>query len=101
VQLRGVTFAYPEAQEPTLRDIDLTVEAGATVALVGGTGSGKSTLIQLIPRLYDASEGQVLVDGTDVTQVDPVSLRRAIALVTDDPFLFSAHGAREHRLRTP
>jgi ATP-binding cassette subfamily B protein len=90
VQLRGVTIAYPGAQEPTLRDIDLTVEAGATVALVGGTGSGKSTLIQLIPRLYDASEGQVLVDGTDVTQVDPVSLRRAIALVTDDPFLFSA-----------
>ncbi|MBA2512949.1 MAG: ABC transporter ATP-binding protein [Solirubrobacterales bacterium] len=90
VELRGVTFAYPGANEPTLHDIDLTVGAGATVALVGGTGSGKSTLIQLVPRLYDTSEGQVLVDGADVKRVDPVSLRRAIALVTDDPFLFSA-----------
>ena len=90
VELRDVTFAYPGANEPTLHDIELTVEAGATVALVGATGSGKSTLIQLIPRLYDTTEGRVLVDGSDVTQVDPVSLRREIALVTDDPFLFSA-----------
>ncbi len=90
VELRDVTFAYPGANEPTLHDIELTVEAGATVALVGATGSGKSTLIQLIPRLYDTTEGRVLVDESDVTQVDPVSLRREIALVTDDPFLFSA-----------
>ena len=90
VELRGVTFAYPGAPEPALRDVDLVVEAGATVALVGGTGSGKSTLIGLIPRLYDVDAGALLVDGADVREVDPVSLRRQVALVTDDPFLFSA-----------
>jgi len=90
VELRGVSFAYEEGAEPTLHDVDLTVEAGRTVALVGATGSGKSTLIGLLPRLYDATRGQVLIDGADVTAVDPVSLRRAIAIVADDPFLFSA-----------
>jgi len=89
VELRGVSFAYPGAEAPTLHGIDLTVEAGATVALVGGTGSGKSTLIGLIPRLYDATEGSVSVDGADVREVDVVALRSQIALVTDDPFLFS------------
>jgi ATP-binding cassette subfamily B protein len=59
------------------------------VALVGGTGSGKSTLVQLIPRLYAATEGLVLVDGQDVADIDPAQLRRAIAVVNDDPFLFS------------
>jgi ATP-binding cassette subfamily B protein len=90
VEFRDVTFAYEGVAEPLLRDVSLVVEAGRTVALVGATGSGKTTLIQLIPRLYDATEGTVLVDGADVTAVDPVSLRRAVALVTDDPFLFSA-----------
>jgi ATP-binding cassette subfamily B protein len=83
VEFRDVSFGV-------LRDVSLTVEAGRTIALVGATGSGKTTLIQLIPRLYEVSEGAVLVDGADVRSVDPVSLRRAVALVTDDPFLFSA-----------
>ena len=90
VEFRDVTFTYAGAAEPTLHDVDLTVEAGSTVALVGATGSGKSTLIQLVPRLYDVTAGRVLVDGADVRDVDPVALRRQIALVTDDPFLFSA-----------
>ena len=64
--------------------------AGTTVALVGATGSGKTTLVQLIPRLYDVSAGAVLVDGADVREVDVASLRSAIAVVDDDPFLFSA-----------
>jgi ABC-type multidrug transport system fused ATPase/permease subunit len=89
VEFRGVEFAYDGA-EPVLRDIDLDVEAGKTVALVGGTGSGKSTLVTLIPRLYDATEGSVLVDGADVRSVDLDSLRRSIAVVSDDAFLFSA-----------
>ena len=89
VELRDVSFTFPGARAPALEHIDLTVPAGRTIALVGSTGSGKSTLIQLIPRLYEATEGQVLVDGADVTQVDPASLRRAIAVVNDDPFLFS------------
>ncbi len=90
VELDGVTFAYPGAPRATLHDVSLTVEAGTTVALVGATGSGKSTLIGLLPRLYDVTDGAVRIDGADVRDVDPVSLRRAIALVTDDPFLFSA-----------
>jgi ATP-binding cassette, subfamily B, bacterial len=89
VELRGVSFAY-EGGPPALQDIDLVVEAGATVALVGATGSGKSTLVQLLGRLYDVSSGAVLVDGVDVRSVQLRSLRRAIAVVDDDPFLFSA-----------
>jgi ATP-binding cassette subfamily B protein len=90
VELRDVTLAYGESGEPALRDVDLVIEAGTTVALVGGTGSGKTTLVSLLPRLYDPTEGQVLIDGADVREVDPMSLRHALALVTDDPFLFSA-----------
>ena len=89
VELRGVSFAY-DGGEPVLRDVDLDVEAGRTVALVGGTGSGKTTLVALIPRLYDVDEGAVLVDGADVRSVDIGSLRREIAMVSDDAFLFSA-----------
>jgi ABC-type multidrug transport system fused ATPase/permease subunit len=89
VQLRGVTFGYGGG-EPVLRDIDLEVEAGQTVALVGPTGSGKTTLVMLIPRLYDVDEGEVLVDGVDVRDLDPASLRGQVAVVSDDAFLFSA-----------
>ncbi len=89
VELRDVCFEY-EGTAPVLRDIDLSVEAGQTVALVGPTGSGKTTLVMLIPRLYDVTRGAVLVDGTDVRSVDPASLRREVAVVSDDAFLFSA-----------
>jgi ABC-type multidrug transport system fused ATPase/permease subunit len=90
VELRGATLAYEDGAEPALRDIDLTVKAGTTIALVGATGSGKTTLVALISRLYDVTAGAVLVDGTDVRDVDPRALHREIAVVTDDPFLFSA-----------
>jgi ABC-type multidrug transport system fused ATPase/permease subunit len=90
VELRGVRFAYEGSTTPALRDIDLVVEAGTTVALVGATGSGKSTLVRLLGRLYDVTEGEVLIDGADVRDVDLASLRRSIAVVDDDPFLFSA-----------
>jgi ATP-binding cassette subfamily B protein len=89
VELRDVTFGY-DGHEPVLRGIDLEVEPGRTVAIVGPTGSGKTTLVMLIPRLYDVSEGAVLVDGADVRGVDPASLRREVAIVSDDAFLFSA-----------
>ena len=89
VELRDVCFEY-EGTEPVLRGIDLDVEAGRTVALVGPTGSGKTTLVMLIPRLYDVTRGNVLVDGVDVRSVDPASLRREVAVVSDDAFLFSA-----------
>jgi ABC-type multidrug transport system fused ATPase/permease subunit len=89
VEFRGVTFAY-DGHEPVLRGIDLEVEPGQTVAIVGPTGSGKTSLVMLIPRLYDVDEGAVLVDGADVRGVDPASLRREVAIVSDDAFLFSA-----------
>ena len=90
IELRSATLAYEEDGQPALDDVTLTIEAGTTIALVGPTGSGKTTLVGLISRLYDVTDGAVLVDGADVREVIPHSLRAAIAVVTDDPFLFSA-----------
>ncbi len=90
ISLRGVGLRYEGSPVPALEGIDLEVEAGRTVALVGATGSGKTTLVQLVSRLYDPTAGQVLVDGVDVRTVDHRALRSEIAVVTDDPFLFSA-----------
>jgi ABC-type multidrug transport system fused ATPase/permease subunit len=89
VELRGVTLRY-NGGSPSLTDVELAVEAGKTVALVGPSGSGKTSLVGLIARLYDPSEGTVLVDGADVRDVDVESLRSQIAFVADDSFLFTA-----------
>jgi ATP-binding cassette subfamily B protein len=89
VELRDVTFRYGEAG-PVLEHLDLHLAAGETVALIGRTGSGKSTVARLLPRFYDASEGAVLVDGHDVRDLTVRSLRAAVGLVLDEPFLFSA-----------
>jgi len=89
VELRGVTLRY-DGGSPSLTNVDLAVEAGKTVALVGPSGSGKTSLVGLIARLYDPSEGSVLVDGADVRSVDVGSLRSQIAFVADDSFLFTA-----------
>jgi ABC-type multidrug transport system fused ATPase/permease subunit len=89
VELRGVSFAYGDGP-PVLRDVDLDVPPGRTVAIVGPTGSGKTTLVALIPRLYDPDTGTVTVDGADLRDVDLESLRSEVGLVSDDPFLFSA-----------
>ena len=89
VELRNVSFGY-DGTELVLHGIDLDVEPGRTVAIVGPTGSGKTTLVMLIPRLYDVTEGALLVDGVDVRELDPASLRREVAVVSDDAFLFSA-----------
>lgn len=88
VELRDVTFAYGSGPA-ALRDVSLAVAPGSTVALVGATGSGKTTLVQLLSRLYDPTSGSVRIDGADVRDVDLVALRREIAVVDDDPFLFS------------
>jgi ATP-binding cassette subfamily B protein len=90
VQLERASLTFEGANQPALRDIDLDVPAGRTVALVGATGAGKTALVSLLPRLYDVSAGSVRIDGADVRSLDLVGLRRAIAVVTDDPFLFSA-----------
>jgi ATP-binding cassette subfamily B protein len=89
VEMRGVALRYGEAGD-ALSGIDLSVEAGRTVALVGPSGSGKTSLVALIARLYDPNEGNVLIDGIDVREVDLVSLRSEVAFVGDDSFLFSA-----------
>ena len=88
VSFKRVDLRYG-AGPPALTGIDLEVKAGRTVALVGPTGSGKTSLVALIARLYDPSEGSVSVDGADLREVDVSSLRRQIAFVADDPFLFS------------
>ncbi|MFM9023159.1 MAG: ABC transporter ATP-binding protein, partial [Solirubrobacterales bacterium] len=90
VRFEGASLRYPGSSREALQAIDLTVPAGRTVALVGGTGSGKSSLVQLIPRLYDVTGGAVLVDGVDVREVELDSLRGQVAVVDDNPFLFSA-----------
>ncbi len=87
IEFRNVTVAYNGT--PVLRNISLRIPAGRTVAFVGPTGAGKSTLVHLIPRLYDPTEGQVLVDGYDVRKISLESLRRAIGFVPQETFLFS------------
>ncbi len=89
VRLAGVALAYDDAEE-ALSDIDLEVEAGRVVALVGPTGSGKTSLVGLLARLYDPTAGSVSIDGADLRDVELVSLRSQIAFVADDSFLFSA-----------
>lgn len=88
VELRDVSLRYNGA-EPSLTNIDLAVEPGRTIALVGPTAAGKTSLVALLARLYDPSEGSVFVDGADIREVDLASLRSEIAFVSDDSFLFS------------
>jgi len=91
VALRGVTFRYPGRLDrtPVLDDVDVTVPAGRTVAIVGRTGAGKSALVQLLPRLFDVEAGSVLLDGRDIRTLPLGWLRRQVGLVPQDPFLFS------------
>ena len=88
VEFRGVEFRYPGAQEPVLRDISFRAEPGRTTAIVGSTGSGKSTLINLIPRFYDATSGAVLVDGADIRTMDREDLWARIGVIPQKAFLF-------------
>jgi ATP-binding cassette subfamily B protein len=89
VTFEGVDFAY-DLERPVLEGIDLEVAPGRTVALIGRTGSGKTTLAALVPRFYDVTAGRVLVDGVDVRDLERRSLRRAVGVISQDPFLFSA-----------
>lgn len=89
IRFESVSFAYPGTTRPVLQEIDFTAPAGATVAVVGPTGSGKSSLVSLIPRLYDPTEGRVLLDGVPLPELDPADLRGLIGMVPQDAFLFS------------
>jgi len=88
VEFRDVTFGYPGAEEPVLRNISFHARPGETTAIVGSTGSGKSTLINLLPRFYDATEGAVLVDGVDVRDMDRQDLWKRIGMIPQKAFLF-------------
>ncbi|MFI5038337.1 MAG: ABC transporter ATP-binding protein, partial [Solirubrobacterales bacterium] len=90
IELRGVGFKYPKSNEWILRDLNLVIEPGETVGIVGRTGSGKTTLAYLVPRLYDVDEGAVLLDGVDVRELQLRSLRSHIGVAFEDPILFSA-----------
>ena len=90
VELRGVGFKYPKSNDWILRDLNLTIEPGETMGIVGRTGSGKTTLAYLLPRLYDVDEGVVLLDGIDVRELQLRSLRSHIGVAFEDPILFSA-----------
>ena len=89
VRFNHVSFGY-EALSPVLRDLDLEIEPGHTVALLGPTGSGKSTVVNLLPRFYDVTEGSITIDGHDVRELKLDSLRSAIGTVQQDAFLFHA-----------
>jgi ATP-binding cassette subfamily B protein len=88
IRFERVSFGY-DAARPVLADVDLEIEPGRNVAIIGHTGSGKSTLTALVPRFYDVTAGRVLVDGVDVRDLQLASLRRSIAVISQDPFLFS------------
>jgi ABC-type multidrug transport system fused ATPase/permease subunit len=88
IRFEGVSFSYLEGR-PVLEHLDLALDAGTTLALIGHTGSGKTTLASLVPRFYDVDSGRVVVDGVDVRDVTLASLRREIGVIPQDPFLFS------------
>jgi ATP-binding cassette, subfamily B, multidrug efflux pump len=89
VELRGVSFSYPGADAPVLREVSFTARPGELTAVIGSTGAGKTTLLSLVPRLVDATGGSVLVDGVDVRELDPDVLHHAIGLVPQTSYLFT------------
>ncbi|MFB6769565.1 ABC transporter ATP-binding protein [Streptomyces sp. NPDC056337] len=101
LEIRGAGFRYPGAEEPVLRNIELVARPGETTAVIGSTGSGKSTLLGLVPRLFDATDGEVLVDGVDVRTVDPKVLARVVGLVPQKPYLFAGTVATNLRYGNP
>ncbi|MFI9752111.1 ABC transporter ATP-binding protein [Streptomyces collinus] len=101
LEIRGAGFRYPGAEEPVLRAVDLVARPGETTAVIGSTGSGKSTLLGLVPRLFDATEGQVLVDGVEVAEIEPKLLARTVGLVPQKPYLFAGTVATNLRYGNP
>jgi ATP-binding cassette, subfamily B, bacterial len=101
LQLVDVGFRIPDSEQWALRHVDLTVEPGETLALVGSTGSGKSVLVSLLSRLYDVTEGAILIDGRDIRDLSLPALRHAVATAFEDPTLFSMSVAENLRLGRP
>ncbi|MCS0601381.1 ABC transporter ATP-binding protein/permease [Streptomyces sp. LP11] len=101
LEIRGVGFRYPGAEEAVLKSIELTARPGETTAVIGSTGSGKSTLLGLVPRLFDATEGELLVDGVNVQEIEPALLARTVGLVPQKPYLFAGTVATNLRYGNP
>ena len=101
VELERASFAYPGAEQPVLRDVSFTVASGTTTAIVGSTGAGKTTLVNLLPRLFDATGGSVRVDGVDVRDLDADLLWSRIGIVPQRPFLFAGTVASNLRYGKP
>jgi ATP-binding cassette, subfamily B, multidrug efflux pump len=101
IELRGASFSYPGAEQPVLRDLDLEIRAGEVTAIIGSTGAGKTTLVNLLPRLFDATGGAVLVDGVDVRELDPDVLWERMGIVPQKPYLFSGTVASNLRYGKP
>ncbi|MGW1747883.1 ABC transporter ATP-binding protein [Streptomyces sp. NPDC002092] len=101
LEIRGAGFRYPGAEEPVLKGIDMVARPGEVTAVIGSTGSGKSTLLGLVPRLFDATDGEVLVDGTDVATLDPKLLAKTVGLVPQKPYLFAGTVATNLRYGNP
>ncbi|MEU6256316.1 ABC transporter ATP-binding protein [Streptomyces sp. NPDC047043] len=101
LEIRGAGFRYPGAEEPVLKAIDLVARPGEVTAVIGSTGSGKSTLLGLVPRLFDATDGEVLVDGTDVATLEPKLLAKTVGLVPQKPYLFAGTVATNLRYGNP
>jgi ATP-binding cassette subfamily B protein len=101
VDFAGVTFGYPGAERPVIHNVSFTAEPGQTTAIVGSTGSGKSTLISLIPRLFDAQHGQVTVDGVPVTELTRAQVSEVVGLIPQKPYLFSGTIASNLRFGRP
>ncbi|MCC9685920.1 MULTISPECIES: ABC transporter ATP-binding protein [Streptomyces] len=101
LEIRGAGFRYPGAEEPVLRAVDLVARPGEVTAVIGSTGSGKSTLLGLVPRLFDATDGEVLVDGVPVADLDPALLARTVGLVPQKPYLFAGTVATNLRYGNP
>ncbi|MDN6460016.1 MAG: ABC transporter ATP-binding protein/permease [Corynebacterium flavescens] len=101
VEFHDVTFTYTGADEPVLQSLSFQASPGKTTAIIGSTGSGKTTLLSLIPRLYVPTEGQVLLDGADISQMDRADIAQRVSLVPQKPYLFSGTVASNLRLGAP
>lgn len=101
ISFEHVTFVYPDGEEPVLKDVSFTAKKGETIAFIGSTGSGKSTLVNLIPRFYDVSEGSIRIDGVDIRDYDLFELRSRLGVIPQKAFLFNGTIADNIRFGKP